>query len=214
MTEIQNTKCLHNSICLNMIVKNESHIIEGTLENLCSKFNFAYWVIVDTGSTDNTMEIITEFFKKKNIPGEIHSSEWRDFAYNRTDALNKAYNKTDYVLIFDADDKIEGDIILPILTCDTYDIKFGPNFVYKRPLLNNNRRKSKFKGVLHEFFTFIDNDNIKYGMIDGDYHVVSGRTGARSSNPKKYLNDAMVLEKAYAEEKKAVNRPYPNHIAI
>ena len=41
------------SICLNMIVKNESHIIIETLKNLCSYIDFGYWVISDTGSTDN-----------------------------------------------------------------------------------------------------------------------------------------------------------------
>ena len=58
-----------NSICLNMIVKNESSIIETTLKNLCKYIKFTYWVICDTGSTDNTPEIILNFFKNKNIPG-------------------------------------------------------------------------------------------------------------------------------------------------
>ena len=53
------------SVCLNMIVKNESHIIERTLEMLCSKIYFSYWVICDTGSTDDTCNIIKTFFKKK-----------------------------------------------------------------------------------------------------------------------------------------------------
>ena len=59
------------TICLNMIVRNESHIIENTLEKLYKKINFSYWVICDTGSTDNTPNIITEFFKKKGIKGEV-----------------------------------------------------------------------------------------------------------------------------------------------
>jgi glycosyltransferase involved in cell wall biosynthesis len=65
-----------------MIVKNESHIIRRTLEMLCSKVRFDYWVICDTGSTDSTREIIREFFsssssssKGVNIPGELHCDE-------------------------------------------------------------------------------------------------------------------------------------------
>jgi glycosyltransferase involved in cell wall biosynthesis len=50
------------TICLNMIVKNESHIIEETLEKLTAKIKFDYWCISDTGSTDNTKEKITNFF--------------------------------------------------------------------------------------------------------------------------------------------------------
>ena len=48
-------------ICLNMIVKNESHIIESTLSKLLNKIKIDYWVISDTGSTDDTKEKITTF---------------------------------------------------------------------------------------------------------------------------------------------------------
>jgi len=46
------------TICLNMIVRNESHIIEKTLKNICDNIAITYWVICDTGSTDNTKQII------------------------------------------------------------------------------------------------------------------------------------------------------------
>ena len=88
------------TLCLNMIVKNESHIIEQTLNNIVNNIKIDYWVISDTGSTDNTKEIIQNFFNKKSINGELHCDKWRDFGYNRTRALQHAYNKTDYLLIF------------------------------------------------------------------------------------------------------------------
>ena len=72
------------TICLNMIVKNESHIIETTLNNIINHITIDYWVISDTGSTDNTKEIIKSFFLKHNINGELYEDEWRDFAHNRT----------------------------------------------------------------------------------------------------------------------------------
>jgi glycosyltransferase involved in cell wall biosynthesis len=81
-----------------MIVKNESHVVISTLENICSKISFDYWVICDTGSTDNTINLIKDFFKLRDIKGELHEDEWIDFGTNRTLALNKAYNKTDYLL--------------------------------------------------------------------------------------------------------------------
>ena len=89
------------TICLNMIVKNESHIILDTLEKLTNKITFSYYVISDTGSTDDTVELIQSFFRNKNIKGEMYHHQWKDFGYNRTKALEVAYNKSDYLLIFD-----------------------------------------------------------------------------------------------------------------
>ena len=101
------------TICLNMIVKNESHVIESTLDNITKNIRINYWVISDTGSTDNTMEIIKNYFEKKKIPGELVQHEWKDFAHNRTMALEAAYKKSDYVFIFDADDSFHGKFVLP-----------------------------------------------------------------------------------------------------
>ena len=115
---------MEQTLCLNMIVKDESHIIERTLNNLEKYFKFSYWVISDTGSTDNTREIIKEYFKKRKIDGELIDTEWKNFGYNRNVALKNAYNKSDYVLFFDADDRIEGEFYLPRLTEDMIHLWF------------------------------------------------------------------------------------------
>ena len=188
------------TICLNMIVKNESHIIVDTLQHLYNYFKFDYWVISDTGSTDSTKKLIKEFFEIFNIPGELIEHEWVDFGHNRSKALEVAYNKTDYLLIFDADDKIIGNLIIPeTLTSDKYMLKFGKGFEYMRPLLINNRKKWCFKGVLHEFLS--SNDlRVTEDKIIGDYYIESGRHGNRNKNPNKYYDDAIVLEKGFNKE--------------
>ena len=199
------------SICLNMIVKDESHIIRATLENLCHYIDFAYWVICDTGSTDNTCNIIRDFFAEKKIDGQIFRHEWRDFGYNRTLALNAAYDKSDYLVIFDADDSITGNFVIPdVLDCDKYNLLFGnETFKYSRPLLINNRKRWKFNGVLHEYLTNIDHIS-QVTTINGDYYIISGRLGNRSKNPDKYYDDAIILENAIknisAEDKHLVPR--------
>jgi|UniRef100_A0A6C0CX56 GR25 family glycosyltransferase involved in LPS biosynthesis len=189
------------TICLNMIVKNEAHIITKTFDNLFKFIHFDYWVISDTGSTDNTKQIIHDYFKMKNIPGELVEHEWSDFGTNRTLALQSAYNKSDYLFIFDADDSIHGDFKLPSqLTFDKYDIQFGKGFTYVRPLLINNRKQWKWVGLLHEYLTPISN-NIKSTSITGDYYLESGKSGARSKDPNKYLKDAEILAKGFEQEK-------------
>lgn len=189
------------TICLNMIVKDEAHIIIKTFNNILSYIPISYWVICDTGSTDNTKEIITEFFKCKNIPGELIDEKWTDFAYNRTKALEYAFKKTDFLLIFDADDSIHNNFCLPQkFESDMYLFKFGPDYIYTRPLLLNNNKKWRYKGVVHEFL--VGFDYVTEEIIDGDYYIQSGREGGRSKNPNKYINDALILKNAFFEEEK------------
>jgi len=186
------------SICLNMIVKNEAHIIEKTLENICHYVPISYWVISDTGSTDDTKEIIHRFFDKKGIKGELVEHAWKDFGYNRTKALECAYQKTDYLFIFDADDSIEGVLSFPKLTQDKYMFRFGKDFSYERPLLMNNRKKWFFTGVLHEYLD--SNEPRTQTSLQGPYYVISGRSGDRSKDPDKYLKDAIILKQAFEVE--------------
>jgi hypothetical protein len=189
------------TICLNMIVKNESHIIEKTLEKLCNKIKFDYWVICDTGSTDNTPELIINFFNNKSIKGELHHDEWVNFAHNRTLALQKAFKKTELLLVFDADDEIVGNINLPDnVLFDEYHLKFGSpaGVSYTRVLLINNYKQFEYLSVIHEFISCKEPGS-KSCVIEGDYFVVSGRSGSRNQDPDKYLKDALILEKAHEE---------------
>jgi len=189
------------TICLNMIVKNESAIIRDTLENIIAHVPLDYYVISDTGSDDNTADIIKQFFDEKGIPGEIHHDEWVNFAHNRNCALQHAQGKTDYVLIFDADDRFEGNFVLPEeLTSDRYYLRMansvtGAN-VYFRTLMFRNDGSFYWRGVLHEFVEQRKKTVVEQ-KIFGDYYVISGRFGARSNNPQKYFQDAQVLEKAF-----------------
>ena len=188
------------TICLNMIVKNESHIIEKTLENLCKYVEFDAYYISDTGSTDNTMDLIRTFFKARGIPGIIEQVVWRDFGFNRTLALQMAFQKTDYLFIFDADDSVHGNFILPCnLTHDAYQLKLGDSFIYLRTLIVNNRKRWRFVGVLHEYITCVDKEESSRAIL-GDYYIESGRSGSRNQDPQKYIKDATVLERGYKEE--------------
>jgi GR25 family glycosyltransferase involved in LPS biosynthesis len=184
-----------------MIVKDEAHIIVRTFDNLLSHFTFDYYVISDTGSTDGTQELIKNYFESKGIPGELHEEPWKAFDWNRSLALKHAYKKTDYLLIFDADDSVVGNLVLPQkLVADSYNLKFGKGFSYKRPLIVNNSKLWVFKGVLHEYLHCLEQP-VKTDDIEGDYFIDSGRLGTRSKNPNKYADDAVVLEKAFAKER-------------
>lgn len=60
--------------------------------------------IVDTGSTDNTEEVIPEWGKKNSFPTTIHHQSFRNFAYNRNysvRASKETYTDADYFLLSD-----------------------------------------------------------------------------------------------------------------
>jgi GR25 family glycosyltransferase involved in LPS biosynthesis len=185
------------TICLTMIVKNESHIIANTLEHLWKYIKFDTWFISDTGSTDKTKEIIIDFFSQKGVKGTLQEEPWRDFGYNRTKAFEGAYKKADYAFVWDADDEIHGNFNLPDnLIGDSYKFIFGDNSVtYSRPQLFNMNKKWCYRGVLHEYAECLESCDATIDVI-GNYFFSSGKSGNRSKNPNKYLDDALILEKA------------------
>jgi glycosyltransferase involved in cell wall biosynthesis len=189
------------TICLGMIVKNEAHILPTTLENICKYIKLDYWVISDTGSTDATKELIYQFFNDRKIPGELIQHPWVDFSTNRNHVIQHAQQKADYMLMFDADDSFVGDLVLPpVLTEDAYLLTFGQGLTYTRPTLFSLKKSWKYVGVLHESLESADSTTRRAFLVEGKYHVVSGRTGNRNKNPRKYQDDAELLEKAILTE--------------
>ena len=77
------------TICLTMIVKNESKVIKRCFDSV--KDYIDYWSICDTGSTDGTQDFIKNYFKEANIPGELHQHKWQNFGHNRTLAVQSAF---------------------------------------------------------------------------------------------------------------------------
>jgi glycosyltransferase involved in cell wall biosynthesis len=100
-------------IVLSMI-KNESRIIKRCIQSTLSIADAI--CICDTGSTDNTVELLTEYLKNElSIPGYVYSGEthlWKNFGYNRSQSFLAAvdYCKVlgwdpahTFVLVLDAD---------------------------------------------------------------------------------------------------------------
>jgi hypothetical protein len=191
-------------IGLCMIVKNEAPIIRRCLENVQPLVD--YVLIVDTGSTDGTQAAIRQFLHEQSVPGEVIEEPWRDFAYNRSFALQKlrAHRDIDYGLMIDADEMLvyepgfEPQRFKQGLTLDLYDIetRYG-NLSYTRPQLFCNRLDFCFKGVLHEY---ADGPSpLSRARVQGFFNLPL-QDSARSHNPQKYQDDARVLETALAKE--------------
>ena len=133
------------TICLNMIVKNEAPVIRRCLDSVLPIID--YWVIVDTGSTDGTQDIIRAHLR--DVPGELHERPWRDFAYNRSEALDLARGKSDYTFIIDADDTLEmaPGTTMPTLTAGSYTVEISDTAtVYQRTQLVRSAMPWRYRG--------------------------------------------------------------------
>lgn len=203
--DIENTKediieYVKPTLCFATMCKNEEHCIIETLESVYKYIDT--WVVHDTGSTDNTCEVVSKFFEEKGIPGELYCEEWRGFDYNKTKMIERCYNKSDYVLHLDADDILVGDfnfnLIVP--TKDTYYLNTKRGFCeYKCINIWRNTLRWKFCGVAHTVVNCLDKSDWNHSneLVSTDLYLHSRDIGKRSSDPNKYLKDAKLLEKQF-----------------
>lgn len=188
-----------SSICLNMIVKDESHIITRCLDSVRDVID--YWVISDTGSTDGTQNIITDYFDQHRIPGILTEDPWENFAHNRNIALRNAQGKADFILLMDADDYLvrSADFQFGALDADSYMLRIRRDAIdYFFPKLIRATLPWQWQGVLHEYLECPQ--TFRSDTLHGNYSIESTTEGARSQNPEKYKHDAEILENALQQE--------------
>jgi hypothetical protein len=178
------------TICLNMIVKNEVHIVAQVLDAVAPYISS--WVIVDTGSDDGTQDLIRNHMDSLGIPGELHERPWRDFGHNRTEALSLAQGHADYIWVMDADDAIVGTPDFTRLTADIYLMRyFGDNDVFWVALLFRDGVRARWQGVTHEYAMWDDSSVVV--RLEGDYNIEDRHLSTRNLSGEKYARDRDLL---------------------
>ena len=193
------------TMCLVMIVKDEEDTIKKCLTSVAPYIS--YWVIVDTGSRDNTIQVINETMGELGIPGELHERPWVNFEVNRTESLELAKNKCDFRWIIDADDTfvLEDPKINPFYVLDkefdSYHISYKLHSLkYFRAQIVRSDEDWVYKGVLHEYL-HLEKPNQKSGQVPGcrvDADISPLKRA--SSVEEKYAKDAIILEEALEKE--------------
>jgi glycosyltransferase involved in cell wall biosynthesis len=152
---------------------------------------------VDTGSSDNTKELISEILNE--TPGKIHERPWRDFGTNRTEAIELARGQADYLLFIDADEVFEAPAGFewPKLTADAYTLQMGDSDNrYLREVLVKSSLPWRYVGILHEYLT--TDQPYTRGHLEGPIvmgHFDGGRSQGIDTKTK-YARDAEILEEA------------------
>lgn len=191
-------------IGLCMIVKNEAHIIHESME--CTLPLIDTYCIVDTGSTDDTISKIKEFYESKGIPGEVHERLWVDFGTNRSQALKLCDGKMDYILVIDADDlmtfpKNGKQILLEKMKASptnfVLDMRQG-SLRYSRSQIFKANNGWHYKGVLHEYPT--NGRETTEVKLPPEFWMESRRIGGRNKTGDKLIRDIEVLEKGVRDE--------------
>lgn len=148
-------------VCVIMI-KNEALVIKQTLQPLVDGGVQAF-VVLDTGSDDNTVEMVQEFFAENNInQGHIIQQPFINFAASRNYALEcaeKIFPNSGFLLMIDSEWYVEGVAEL-IQFCKEKYYTHHDSFYIKlyignsQELVHNRvfRTKShiRFGGAVHE----------------------------------------------------------------
>lgn len=180
-----------------MIVKNEAKIITRLFDSV--KDIIDDYVIIDTGSTDNTKEVIKNYWNQYNINGHIIDIPFKNFGYNRTQGLIKAKenSNSDFVLLLDA------DMIVKNINFDKKELigkraitlKQKNRFIeYRNLRLVKRDLGATCVGVTHEYY---DTKNAPMEKIDSLYIEDIGDGGAKAD---KFERDIRLLKQGIIDE--------------
>lgn len=144
-------------ITLSMIVKNEERYLEDCLKSVNNVVDEI--IIVDTGSTDNTLKIAEKFNAR------IFHFDWiNDFSAARNFALSKSTGK--WILYLDADERLDASSAKLMLklsendsdigyycTVKSYDSEVQRNNTIRYVRFFRNHPQARFEGKVHEQIT-------------------------------------------------------------
>jgi tetratricopeptide (TPR) repeat protein len=184
-----------------MIVKNETAVLPRLFRSL--KDYVDYYVIVDTGSTDGTIELIRREMSGYGIDGEVHERAWVNFGVNRQQSLDLAVaaGKADWLLFIDADEELgvsDPRFYERLEPGVSYSIeKHDIGMRYAVPhLVNIKASRFKWEGPVHNYLVTLEGPDERPVRRDVwiTYHHGEGAKSRGLTREQKYLRDAKLLE--------------------
>jgi len=189
------------NICLNMIVKNEVKVLPRLIRSV--KDYIDYYVIVDTGSTDDTIALIRREMASYGIEGEVHERPWVNFGVNRQQALELALaaDKAEWLLFIDADEELrvsDPKFFEKLEPGVTYEIeKHQDELRYAvHHLVNVRAGRYRWEGPAHNYLVEVEPP--PRWEVRKDvwivYHQAQGAKSHGVTQEEKFLRDAKLFE--------------------
>lgn len=173
-----------------MIVKNSGEVLRNCLQSI--KPHIDHWTILDTGSIDNTPDIIRE--ELKDVPGNLYFEDFVDFSTTRNRSLELSSKTCKYTLILDDSYEVfDGASLRKLLKkssenalamrIGSYNGNVLENYYYSLRIIKSSLNLRYF-GRVHEVidykdFTFIENPEIFINDLEDYDHIVRSRARFR-----------------------------------
>jgi glycosyltransferase involved in cell wall biosynthesis len=188
---------MKTSICLAMIVRNEAATLPRLLRSLDEHLD--EWLIVDTGSDDDTREIITSSLA--HLPGALLQSAWRNFGHNRSELMTLCHEHSTatHLLLADADMEmiVEGDLRAALAAEPAEMLRIRQQsgvYEFRMPYLVRRGPRWYYVGATHEYLTSNDPfTSVPFDALRISHHLDGG------SKADKYERDLRLLLDDLAE---------------
>jgi len=200
------------------MIKNESKILKRMVDSALPILDAI--CILDTGSTDNTVDIANEIINASGIQGKIFSEKFVDFGTSRTKSFTCAkqflselgWDETDtYGLLLDADMKL---IVSNVFTkkmlgqYDSYSLRQDNCTSYYNIRLIRMSLSWVCKGKTHEYWCVTDNMESTKAIVEDEDLIWIDDVSDGGCKDDKFERDERLLLQGIEEEPELQSRYY------
>lgn len=201
--------------CL-MMLKNEQKRLPVTLKSLIGQINSL--VIYDTGSTDNTIDILEAFSKEHNIPLRLKRGEFVNFCESRNVSLDFAdsFEDIDFLLLLDCNDELKGGEKLREIATEEWHKPTtgflvcqqwwsGQHDKYYNMRFVRARGGWRYFGAVHEYMkdtnSPTDGPSVPVYKLPDEIYLYQDRTQDDDKTGKRFARDKVLLYNDYLKDR-------------